>query len=106
MEYMTFNEAAGRRNISVRRGWQMCQSGQLTGTLKKKGPGLPGIKNCRRSPEAFLRQYSFLWNRLTGRRGFPPLFGISAVREGITAWIRTWASPLPAVLKAPWLPLP
>ena len=92
--------------VSVRRVRQMYQSGQPTGTVKKGGPALPGMKNCRRSPEAFLRQYSFLWNRLTGRRRFLPLFGISAVREGITAWIRTWASPLPAVLKAPWLPLP
>ena len=40
------------------------------GTVKKGGPALPGMKNCRRSPEAFLRQYSFLWNRLTGGEDF------------------------------------
>ena len=71
--------------VSVRRVRQMYQSGQPKGTVKKGGPALPEMKNCRRSPEAFLRQYSFFMEQTYRRRGFPPLFGISAVREGVTA---------------------
>jgi hypothetical protein len=69
MEYMTFNEAAGRRNISVRRGWQTCPGCPVRKSAVGK-PRSSGKETAAGAPRLSCGSTSFLWNRLTGGEDF------------------------------------